>query len=91
MMTFFLPGIAVLFAIGSYGLMHRTIWAWYLGLGYLQVMTGWILCSMLCFAWKSGTQPAVLHVCAAVIGILCFWLCGLLWWLKRKGEFRSWY
>lgn len=88
-MTFFLPAVALLFAIGSYGLMRRTIWAWYLGLAYLHLMTGWYFYTLLFFAWEAGAQPVILYTVAHVIGILSFWLCGLLWWLKRKAEFRG--
>lgn len=90
-MIFLLPGIALLYAIGSYGLMRRTLWSWYLGLVYLHLMTGWLFYGMLFLAWDTGTQAAVLYACARIIGITCLWLCALLWWLKRKDEFRSRY
>lgn len=71
--------------------MRRTIWTWYLGLVYLFLLAGRFCHSFLLYSLEGGSEAAVWHSAALAVGGLCLWLCGLLWWIQKKPEFRGWY
>ncbi|MGV3659587.1 MAG: hypothetical protein ACO1TE_05365 [Prosthecobacter sp.] len=71
--------------------MRRTIWAWYLGLVYSFLVAARFCYPFLYFSLEGGSEAAAWYSASLAVGALCLWLCGLLWWMRRKPEFSGWY